>query len=71
MASLFEVAPVETASMTTRDGVRLDADIWRPVAQDSGQTFPVLLMRQPYGRRIALSQALQNRRRSSDFYLNN
>jgi putative CocE/NonD family hydrolase len=36
--------------MTTRDGVRLDADIYRP---DSAGSFPVLLMRQPYGRAIA------------------
>src|SRR5580658_4032017 len=36
--------------MVTRDGTRLDADIWRP---DSPGRFPVLLMRQPYGRRIA------------------
>lgn len=40
----------ETASMFTRDGVRLDADIYRPV---SSEKFPVLLMRQPYGRKIA------------------
>ena len=36
--------------MQTRDGVRLDADIYRP---DSAESFPVLLMRQPYGRAIA------------------
>lgn len=42
--------PVEVASMTTRDGVRLDADIYRPAAPGS---YPVLLMRQAYGRRIA------------------
>lgn len=36
--------------MYARDGVRLDADIYRP---DSEETFPVLLMRQPYGRAIA------------------
>ena len=36
--------------MITPDGVRLDADIWRP---DAPGRFPVLLMRQPYGRRIA------------------
>ena len=36
--------------MTTRDGVRLDADVYRP--EGSGP-FPVLLMRQPYGRAIA------------------
>jgi putative CocE/NonD family hydrolase len=40
----------ETASMYTRDGIRLDADIYRP--QGEGD-FPVLLMRQPYGRAIA------------------
>jgi putative CocE/NonD family hydrolase len=36
--------------MRTRDGVRLDADVYRP-AQPG--TYPVLLMRQPYGRAIA------------------
>src|SRR5271170_5499810 len=36
--------------MTTRDGIRLDATLWRP---DAPGRFPVLLMRQPYGRRIA------------------
>ncbi|QFZ15728.1 CocE/NonD family hydrolase [Anabaena sp. YBS01] len=36
--------------MYTRDGVRLDADIYRP---DGDGEFPVLLMRQPYGRAIA------------------
>jgi putative CocE/NonD family hydrolase len=40
----------ETASMRTRDGVRLDADIYRP---DGNDPFPVLLMRIPYGRQIA------------------
>lgn len=40
----------ETASMSTRDGIRLDADIYYP---ESTETFPVLLMRQPYGRAIA------------------
>jgi uncharacterized protein len=40
----------ETASMYTRDGVRLDADIYRPQGEGN---FPVLLMRQPYGRAIA------------------
>lgn len=47
---MLEVAPPEIVSMATRDGTRLDADIYRPTG--SG-TFPVLLMRQPYGRRIA------------------
>jgi uncharacterized protein len=36
--------------MRTRDGVRLDADVYRPRGEGP---FPVLLMRQPYGRRIA------------------
>jgi uncharacterized protein len=40
----------ETASMYTRDGIRLDADIYRPQSEGN---FPVLLMRQPYGRAIA------------------
>lgn len=40
----------ETTSMITRDGVRLDADIYLP---DSSEKFPVLLMRQPYGKAIA------------------
>ncbi|MCL2925817.1 MAG: CocE/NonD family hydrolase [Trichodesmium sp. MAG_R04] len=42
--------PKETTSMFTRDGVRLDADIYRP---DVEGEFPVILMRQPYGRAIA------------------
>src|SRR5258708_4139918 len=36
--------------MKTRDGVRLDADVYRP---DGPRPYPVLLMRQPYGRAIA------------------
>lgn len=47
---MLKVRPKETASMRTRDGVRLDADIYRPDAEGD---FPVLLMRQPYGRAIA------------------
>lgn len=39
-----------SASMQTRDNVRLDADIYRP---DTAEKLPVLLMRQPYGREIA------------------
>jgi len=46
----FDVAGPVAVSMTTRDGVRLDADLYRPVGPGP---FPVLLMRQPYGRRIA------------------
>jgi len=42
--------PRESASMKTRDGVRLDADVYRP---DGSRPYPVLLMRQPYGRAIA------------------
>jgi uncharacterized protein len=40
----------ETRSMLTRDGVRLDADVYYP--PEPGE-YPVLLMRQPYGRAIA------------------
>lgn len=47
---MLNVRKKETASMLTRDGVRLDADIYRPEAEGN---FPVLLMRQPYGRAIA------------------
>ncbi|BAZ23957.1 peptidase S15 [Kalymmatonema gypsitolerans NIES-4073] len=47
---MLKVHPKQTASMLTRDGVRLDADIYRPAAEGK---FPVLLMRQPYGRAIA------------------
>ena len=36
--------------MQTKDGVRLDADIYRP---DTDAQLPILLMRQPYGREIA------------------
>lgn len=40
----------ETTSMLTRDGIRLDADIYRP---DTQEKLPILLMRQPYGKAIA------------------
>ncbi|MEM7593466.1 MAG: CocE/NonD family hydrolase, partial [Cyanobacteria bacterium P01_A01_bin.83] len=40
----------QTASMQTSDGIRLDADIYRP---DTDEMLPILLMRQPYGREIA------------------
>ena len=40
----------ETASLRLADGTRLDATIWRPAGEGR---FPVLLMRQPYGRAIA------------------
>ncbi len=46
----YNLRPRETLSMRTRDGVRLDADLYRP---DTDGPFPVLLMRQPYGRAIA------------------
>jgi putative CocE/NonD family hydrolase len=40
---------VHTGSMRTSDGVRLDADIWMPKGDGP---FPVLMMRQAYGRRL-------------------
>ncbi|MEM6427068.1 MAG: CocE/NonD family hydrolase [Cyanobacteria bacterium P01_D01_bin.128] len=50
MAKRYAVLPKESGAMWTRDRVRLDADIYRP---DAAGPFPVLLMRQPYGRAIA------------------
>ncbi|WP_414579040.1 CocE/NonD family hydrolase [Anabaena sp. CCY 9402-a] len=47
---MYKILSKEIASMYTRDGVRLDADIYCP---DEEGEFPVLLMRQPYGRAIA------------------
>jgi putative CocE/NonD family hydrolase len=46
----YPVRPKESVSILTRDCVRLDADVYRP---DAAGKFPVLLMRQPYGRAIA------------------
>ena len=46
---MFTVS-LETRSLLTSDGVRLDADVYFPQGQGE---FPVLLMRQPYGRAIA------------------
>ncbi|MBW4474326.1 MAG: CocE/NonD family hydrolase [Stenomitos rutilans HA7619-LM2] len=51
---MLKLRPKESASMLTRDRVRLDADIYRPEAEGA---FPVLLMRQPYGRSIASTVA--------------
>ncbi len=50
--SRLRVAPPRTERMTTRDGTVLVADIWTPA--ESGP-FPVLLMRQAYGRKIGTS----------------
>lgn len=47
---MLPVLAPQTQSMTTRDGIRLDADVYYP---DAVGPFPVLLMRQPYGRAIA------------------
>ena len=47
---MFRVLPKQTESMQTRDRVRLDADVYYP---NAAGPFPVLLMRQPYGRAIA------------------
>ena len=47
---MFGVRTKETQSVVTTDGIRLDADIYRP---EGVGPFPVLLMRQPYGRAIA------------------
>ncbi|PAX51255.1 CocE/NonD family hydrolase [Brunnivagina elsteri] len=47
---MLPIRPKQTACTYTRDGIRLDADVYRP---DGKGDFPVLLMRQPYGRNIA------------------
>ncbi len=47
---MLSVQARQTYSMRTSDGVRLDADVYFP---DAEGPFPVLLMRQPYGRAIA------------------
>jgi uncharacterized protein len=50
-ADLLDGVAVETGALATmRDGVRLAADIYRPAGAGP---WPVLLMRQPYGREIA------------------
>lgn len=48
--TLLPVREPQLVSMLASDGVRLDADVYRP---EGGGDYPVLLMRQPYGRRIA------------------
>lgn len=47
---MLNVLPPKLVSMQTRDGLRLDADVYYP---DADGEFPILLMRQPYGRAIA------------------
>ena len=49
---MFNPHPIkkETASLITKDGISLAADIYRP---DSRESLPILLMRQPYGKMIA------------------
>ncbi|MBP2301395.1 CocE/NonD family hydrolase [Azospirillum picis] len=47
--ALLPVRPPETVSMRTRDGIRLDADLYRP---DAAGTWPVLLLRTACGRRV-------------------
>ncbi|MBX2866138.1 MAG: CocE/NonD family hydrolase [Leptolyngbyaceae cyanobacterium MAG.088] len=44
------VKPKQVHSLQTRDGIRLDADVYYP---DAEGPWPILLMRQPYGREIA------------------
>lgn len=48
----LQVRPPEVLSMRTRDGVRLDADVYVP---DAAGPFPVLLVRTDRGRRTASS----------------
>ena len=50
--ALHAVAPPRPGRMRTRDGTILVADIWQP---EGDGPFPVLLMRQAYGRHIGTS----------------
>lgn len=50
--SRLPVPPPRTERMTTRDGTVLAASVWTP---SGGGPFPVLLMRQAYGRKIGTS----------------
>lgn len=50
MTDLLSVRPKQSLSMQTRSGIRLDADVYYPAGEGP---WPVLLMRQPYGREIA------------------
>ena len=49
-SNFLSVKPKQGHSLRTRDGIRLDADVYYPEGQGP---WPVLLMRQPYGRDIA------------------
>ena len=49
-SDFLPVKPKQRQSLHTRDGVRLDADVYCPEGEGP---WPVLLMRQPYGRAIA------------------
>jgi uncharacterized protein len=49
-AQLFRVEGPDVSVLDLSDGVKLVADVYRP---EAAGRFPVLLMRQPYGRRIA------------------
>lgn len=50
--SRVPVLPPKIETMTLKDGTRLDADVYRPAVSGS---YPVLLQRQAYSRRIACS----------------
>ena len=52
---MIPVRDPRTLDMTMPDGVRLKADYYRPVGEGR---FPLLVMRQPYGRKIASTVVL-------------
>ncbi|MDO9526678.1 MAG: CocE/NonD family hydrolase [Gemmobacter sp.] len=56
---LFAVRGPDTGVLRLADGVDLVADIYRP---DGSGDYPVLLMRQPYGRKIASTVVLAHPR---------
>ncbi|MDA9503411.1 hypothetical protein XI09_00830 [Bradyrhizobium sp. CCBAU 11386] len=51
-SSRLPVLPPQVETMMLKDGTRLDADVYRPAVPGS---YPVLLQRQAYSRRIACS----------------
>jgi putative CocE/NonD family hydrolase len=52
---MLAIRDVETLHMQMTDGVQLAADVYRPVGPE---TYPVLVMRLPYGRKVASTVVL-------------
>ena len=52
----YKVIIEKNLAMRTRDGIMLRADVYRP---DASGKFPVLVMRTPYDKRVALAHSLR------------